>query len=292
MTHPGTLELDLVNVHGEPLDDRVGLRLRHRLLSDEKRIDNVVADRTIRIHDLRVEPQGLYALEVRPRNYFAVSRFVTIRPGEATRITVPLPIDPDRVGHVAFPPYEELDARLTGVLARSARVRGHDGLSGHDLYEALDPVNRAGLLNIAAKSLVTPFAGGRDLLDHITLLDIRGDRCFAQVPGRLRQDVEHAGSGELFRAVPGGLHEPPPGFSRVGSFKTRDAYGNLQLTFFRQADEWVADVDIDDAAGLEHVFQVVRNSLRRAPTHPYCIHQILVGYQQLDPGYRLQPLES
>ncbi|HEX6176135.1 MAG TPA: hypothetical protein VF089_19165 [Candidatus Binatia bacterium] len=46
--------------------------------------------------------------------------------------------------------------------------------------------------------------------------------------------------------------------------------------------------DIDDAAGLEHVFQVVRNRLSGSPTHPYNIHEILVGHQKLDPGYRFQ----
>jgi hypothetical protein len=61
----------------------------------------------------------------------------------------------------------------------------------------------------------------------------------------------------------------------------------LQLTFFVKGDEWVADIDIDDAGGLEHVFQVLRNKLSGRPTHPYNIHEILVKFQQLDPGYRL-----
>jgi hypothetical protein len=50
----------------------------------------------------------------------------------------------------------------------------------------------------------------------------------------------------------------------------------------------VADIDIDDAAGLEHVFQVLRNKLSGKPTHPYNIHEILVGFQHLDPGYTFQ----
>ncbi len=51
-------------------------------------------------------------------------------------------------------------------------------------------------------------------------------------------------------------------------------------------DECVVNVDIDDAAGLEHVFQVLRNTLSGRPTHPYDIHEILVSYQRLDPGYQ------
>lgn len=288
MPHAGILELELVDVHGEPIGDRVDIHLRHRVLSDERRIEDVAAAQVLRVTGLRTEPQGLYALEVRPRNFLPVSRFVTLAASGTTRLRVPLPIDPDGVGRVEFPAYESLDARLTGVLERSGEVRGHAGRAGRALYDALDPVDKAGLLNIAVKSLVTPFAGGGDLLDHITLLEIRGDRCFARVPSRLRDTVGEDAT-DAFRPVGGALHDPPTGFTRAGSFKTRDAYGNLQLTFFQNASSWMADVDIDDAAGLDHVFQVVRNSLRKAPTHPYCIHEILVAYQQLDPGYRLIP---
>jgi len=85
--------------------------------------------------------------------------------------------------------------------------------------------------------------------------------------------------------VSGALHHPPTGFAEAGSFKTPDHYGNLCLTFFMKGDDCVADIDIDDAGGLEHAFQVLRNKLSGHPTHPYNIHEILVGYQQLDPGY-------
>jgi hypothetical protein len=76
---------------------------------------------------------------------------------------------------------------------------------------------------------------------------------------------------DILRAVDGSLHEPPDGLTPAGSFKTRDAFGNLQLTFFNSASTCVADVDIDDAAGLGHVFQVARNHLRESDTslqHP------------------------
>lgn len=85
----------------------------------------------------------------------------------------------------------------------------------------------------------------------------------------------------------GSLHHPPAGFDRAGSFKTEDRYGNLQITFFVRGDEWLADIDIDDAAGLEHVFQVVHNAVTGRPTHPYDIHEILIAWQQTDPGDEL-----
>jgi len=84
------------------------------------------------------------------------------------------------------------------------------------------------------------------------------------------------------------LHHQPAGFTHAGSFKTQDHYGNLQLTFFTNGTDWVADIDIDNANGLEHVFQVLHNQLTGKPTHPYSIHDILVAYQKLDPAYELE----
>jgi hypothetical protein len=75
----------------------------------------------------------------------------------------------------------------------------------------------------------------------------------------------------------------------AGSFKTGDLFGNLQVTLFQNDAQCRADIDIDDAAGLGHVFQVARNHLTGEPTHPYNIQQILIAHQHLDPGYRLVP---
>jgi hypothetical protein len=89
----------------------------------------------------------------------------------------------------------------------------------------------------------------------------------------------------LFHEADDSLHHPPVGFERAGSFKTDDRYGNLQVSFFAKNDQWRADIDIDDASGLGHVFQVMRNFLTGRPTHPFDIHQILLLHQRLDPGY-------
>jgi hypothetical protein len=47
------------------------------------------------------------------------------------------------------------------------------------------------------------------------------------------------------------------------------------------------DADIDDAQGIEHVFQVIRPILTGKNTNPYDVHEILLGYQKIDPMYRL-----
>jgi hypothetical protein len=168
-------------------------------------------------------------------------------------------------------------------------VHGHEQLDGRTLYGALADAAKAGLLNIAKKSLTMPFKNGTDLLHDITILDIRGDRCFVEVPRGLKAQMIDLVEADHFRPVNGTLHEPPRGFVAAGSFKTADAFGNLQMTFFQAADRVVADIDIDDAAGLGHVFQVMRNHISGQPTHPYNIHQILVHHQHLDPGYNLTP---
>jgi hypothetical protein len=288
MSLGGRLELEFVDVRGARLDDTVDIRLRHHTLRDRRTVDRHDASRPLTITELHTEPQGLYVLEVIPGCYWPVSRFVTIPATGALRQIITLPIRPDRA-HPEFPAFEQLDDRVRGVLERSRQVRGHEQLEGRALYHALPDSAKAGLLNIAKKSLTMPFKNGTDLLHDITILDIRGDRCFVEVPRGLKSQMIDLVEADHFRPVNGTLHEPPRGFVAAGSFKTPDAFGNLQMTFFQAADRVVADIDIDDAAGLGHVFQVMRNHITGQPTHPYTIHQILVHHQHLDPGYNLTP---
>jgi hypothetical protein len=288
MARAGRLELEITDVHGTRITEPVDIFLRHQVLHDQLRVDNVDATRVIAIPDLRTEPQGLYTLEINAPSYRPVTRFVTIPSSGSKREQVTLPIRHDRAKAI-FPTYAELDERVRGLLERSGNVRGHEGLTGSALWDALSDVARAGLLNIAKKSLATAFKDGADLLPHVTLLDALGDRCYVEVPRALIEQMPTLVDGDLFRAVNGALHKAPPPLVPAGSFKTFDAFGNLQLTFFQSDAQCRADVDIDDAAGIGHVFQVARNHLTGQPTHPFNIHQILIAHQHLDPGYRLVP---
>jgi hypothetical protein len=284
----GRLELQFNDVRGERIQDTVSIRLRHHMLHERRHVDDHDASRQLTVSELRTEPQGLYILEVLAKCYWPVSRFVTIPASGTLRETITLPIRPDHA-QAQFPDYAELDERVRAVLERSGQVLGHDGLSGRALYQALPDEAKAGLLNIAKKSLTTPFKNGADLLQHITVREIRGDRCFVDLPRDVKSQMADLVEADLFRAVNGSLHDPPGGFEAAGSFKTLDAFGNLQMTFFEGHGGVVADIDIDDAGGLGHVFQVMRNHLTGSPTHPYNIHQILVQHQHLDPGYQLRP---
>ncbi len=284
----GRLELDIVDVHGFHLTEPADVLVRHHSLHEQRRAPSADASRTIVIDGLRTEPQGLHVLEIATRSYHRFRQFVTIPSTGIRHETAVLPIRADKARGL-FPSYDALDERVKGVLERSTSVRGHEGLSGRALYDALREVPKAGLLNIAKKSLVTTFKNGGDLLPKITLLDAVGDRCFVEVPSALPDQMLDLVDDDLFKAVNGALHEAPPGFAPSGSYKTPDDFGNLQLTFFRSPGACRADVDIDDAGGLGHVFQVVRNTITGDPTHPFNIHQILMKHQHLDAGYRLVP---
>jgi hypothetical protein len=154
MANAGRLELEFVDVHGMRITEPLDIVLRHRILDDHRRVDNVDGTQLIAITDLRTEPQGLHILRVTAPSYRPVARFVTIPASGVARERVVLPIRHDRARAV-FPSYDEVDQRVRGLLERSRTVRGHEGLTGRALYDSLSDVARAGLLNIAKKSHAT-----------------------------------------------------------------------------------------------------------------------------------------
>lgn len=288
MAETGRLELEVVDVRGRRLTEPVTIELRHQRLNDLRRAKDVNASAPIGIDGLRRDPQGLYELHLFASSYHPVGRFITVPASGTLQLTIKMPIVAERAQGI-FPPYETLDERIRGVLERSTNVKSHEGLSGKTLYDRLTDREKGGLLNIATKSFVTKFSNGGELLPHLTINEIRGDRCFVSVPEALVDQMPTLVEDHAFHPVNGSLHEPPAGFSPAGSYKTFDPFGNLQLTFFKDGTACVADVDIDDAAGFGHVFQVLRNSITKEPTHPYNIMQILLEAQKLDAGYSLVP---
>ena len=284
------LQLELLNVYGKFLGEKVDVILRHQVLNETVKA-SVNATNKIQITGLRGAPQGLYRIEIDPPSYQYVSQFVPMKASGITPLSLTFPIDPGKVKKVNFPAFASklVSDDLRTLLENSDKVFSFEGKKGKELYDALDDIRRAGMLNIAAKTAATPLTNGRTVLSYIQRLsEIRGDPFFCAVPRELREETKNSVAEGLFDPADQSQHHPPEGFSHAGSFKTPDHYGNLQLTFFMRGDECVADIDIDDANGLEHIFQVLRNKLSGNPTHPYNIHEILVGYQHLDPGYTFQ----
>jgi hypothetical protein len=281
------LQLSLRDVHGEPIKESALVRLRNLSSSAVKQVQGNPG-RTLSIRGLKGRPKGLYVVEVDPPGYLSSSKFIEVQASGITQAEMVFAVDASRVRDVSLPAYADLPAEARAMLENSTRVRGFEGLSGQTLYEAFDDIRCAGLLNVIAKTRVTASTPGQSVLSQLAeLLDLRGDRCFCVVPQSLRDDTKNAALAGLFKAVDGGLHHFDDGFSEAGSFKTPDSYGNLQLTFFASADRWVADIDIDDAGGIGHLFQVIRNEVKNRTTHPYDIQQILLRHQSLDPMYRL-----
>ncbi|MEO8126916.1 MAG: hypothetical protein ABJF23_17115 [Bryobacteraceae bacterium] len=293
MAADGKLNLEIMDVHGVRLHERVDINLFNQGLAERLVLRAVDASKKIVISNLRSGPEGLYRIEIDPPSFLPVNRFVTIPSGRAGELTVTCPVDPNKVVRVDFSPYESLKPEPTRVLESSNAVLGFPGSAGKGLFGALDDLRKAGMMNIFAKSLRTRYPSGKSVVDYVaSLREVRQDRFFVNVSQELRDETMNSVSTGFFHPVSASLHSPPEGFTGAGSFKTADSYGNLQLTFWQRAAEWVADIDIDDAAGLEHIFQVVRNSLSGRPTHPYDIHEILLAYQEIDPGYDLVLYET
>ena len=240
---------------------------------------------------VEVEPSELYRIRVFPSRYRPVGRFQRAAAEGTRTVELLCPIHPDRVTAVDFPDYASLPDDLKRVLGAS-HVEGFEGAQGQALYDALDQGQRAGLLNLQEKMESTRLLNGRSCWNYVIgLYRVRGDRVFVDVTNEFRDAVKNAEVAGLFEAADDSLHTPPPGYSRAGSFKTFDPFGNLQLSFFASDAaplRFKVDADIDDARGIGHFFQVLRNFLSGEATHPYDIHEILVATQQLNPGYVLR----
>jgi hypothetical protein len=293
------LTLRFLNAARRPLDDQVDVDIT-RVRTNERvvRVRNHDGRRKLAVKDLT--PGETYIVRSFPMRHRPVSRFATAATGNKTNeVELCSPLDPQRVAEVHFPEYSRLDAALRGVLERSTLERDAglaalapvaDTSPGQFLYESLTRIERAGLLNLFCKMSNTPLG---DLTTWAYLTDIyrlRGDRIFANVQLEFRDRVKNAVAGGGFVEVDGSLHTPPRGFSAAGSFKSRDLYGNLQLTFFASEAaplKFRVDADIDDAAGIEHAFQVLDHWITQEQTHPFDIHQILTFHQRLDVGYTL-----
>ncbi len=284
-----TLNLELTTATGTDLNDFVRVEL-FSIQGSQRYQNNVAIARRLSIQGIDASPTNIYRVLIMPTNYRIMQFFQMLADGQ-TKTSDPLrcPVDPGRVMDIQAPPFDDLDARLKNALLNSAVPRfvdpGGRYITGAELYAALGrtPRLKASLLNIATKSAATPLRDGKSCLEHYTgLIRIEQDRFFARTTAAL---FEEAHNSPLFHSAGEALHDPVPGYRLVGSYKTFDRYGNLQLTFQRSAaGDYVVDVDIDDAQGVQHIFQVLRNAVT-GPTDPYDIHDILIADQNLNPGY-------
>lgn len=282
------LRLNFYDASLERISDSMRIRLEHIVLHRNYEIEGTTNPTELTIEHLEAGHGGRYVLWVNPDRYRSMFRIIRISESEENEEHIVLAIDPKSVREARFPEYEELSPQLIKILERSS-IPPYKKLSGVDLYNALhfEPLKKAGLFNLYAKMIATLFGNGRTVFSYIEgLTGIRGDRIFARVQQELRDEVINSCADGLFHEVIGTLHAPSSSFEVVDSFKTPEAYGNLQLTFSCKPEtlELFVEAYIDEAGGIQSIFQVAEP---RSVTHPYDIHQILLHYQKINPGYAL-----
>ncbi|MBN2030186.1 hypothetical protein JW824_08060 [bacterium] len=287
MSDGGKLILYLRDVYGSKLNGRLDIHLQHTILQSESRVARDV--RPSMRNTLSGLVPGIYRVSIFPTRYRPIRFFTMVQDGQTKKETRTLPVDPEKVTGIQAPEFADLPDDLKHVLNHS-EVESYPDKKGEYLYLSFDHIQKAGLLNIYHKMHATSFQNGRNCFSFvISLIRVRGDRFFARVSVDFRDEVKNSLSDHLFHEADDSLHNPPVGYSRAGSFKTQDQYGNLQLSFFLKNDslDFMIDADIDNAAGILHCFQVIQHHLTGEGTHPYDIHEILVQHQKLDPGYKL-----
>src|SRR5687767_14460745 len=184
------LQLELVDVYGKPLAEKVDIILRHQVLSETMKASKP-ANKQVLIGGLRGAPQGLYKLEIDPPSYQYVAQFVNMNPSGTTTASFQFPIDPGKVMRVNLQAYASLTAELQTLLENSDKVLAFEGKKGKPLYDALDDIRKAGMMNIVAKTENTPLTNGRTVFSYIQKLnEIRGDRFFCVVPRELREETK------------------------------------------------------------------------------------------------------
>jgi hypothetical protein len=275
----------LTDAAGNDLNDSVTIDL-YSLQTSKQYQHTTHVKRSLLVNGIDATGGPTYRVMVTPANHRILQFFVMPHEGKAVEHAARVPVNPAKVLSIDAPPFDALPPKAQEILAAAEVPEFQDGagsfLQGEPLYAAIDrlPLLKACFLNIAAKSASIQLQDGRTCLDHyLGLMRLNQDRLFIPTTAAL---VEEMAQSNAFHAVSPALHLPLAGYHMVASYKTFDHYANLQLTFQRRGeagDDYVADVDIDDAQGIEHAFQVIRNSVT-GPTNPYDIHEILL---QQDP---------
>src|SRR5919197_5648691 len=101
----GKLRLQVLDVYGEPVAERVDVFMKNQTLSDAPVFRDLDVSSTRVLAGLNVFPWGRYRLEVDALSYHTVSRFVSIPPNGNGEAIVTLPVNPKKVVRGEFPPF-------------------------------------------------------------------------------------------------------------------------------------------------------------------------------------------
>jgi len=127
MAQNGKLRLELLDVYGKRLQEKVDIFLRNLHLSHAPVFRNKDASRIIQINDLHTGgQQNVYQISVDPPSYHPVSRFVTIKSSGTTELSMPFPVDIKKIVDVTFPTFPNLLKDLRAILTNSPSVLGFE----------------------------------------------------------------------------------------------------------------------------------------------------------------------
>jgi hypothetical protein len=279
--------VNLKDVKGQTIKDRVELKFYNQRAESLNQLFSVEFNRRPRtLPDVPAFPFGLAEVFINVRKYRYKSIFVNVPAGKGkgNLIDEVFFVEPGQVKPV-FPDFADIKTKRKW--APLWRVLQRSRVTSASAWNELENQQKAGLFNLYAKMQREVVNGGRSVFSFVDkITDFLPARVFAMVQKTLHDPVRDYGKG--FHMVSGALHDFGEGWNLMDSFKTFDAAGNLQLTFAQNAaGDLKADIDIDDHQGIEHAADVLKHKITGKDTHPYDIHEILIYFQGLDPGYEL-----
>jgi hypothetical protein len=285
--------VDFKDIYGKTITDKVEIKIYNTQLQTLKDVYSVsFKGKPETLAQVPAFPTGHAQMIVTPTKYRFKQRFINVQAGETNKITEYFFVDPDRANPHPIE-YADLAAKSYGE--ELLRILKKSGI-GAAVWNQLDKRNRATILNLSAKMSKETIKNGSKLITLVQSIDRtwldkkHRERIYAQVEKELLPAVR--AYPQLYFSVNGGMHHFPPGgwvsVKPPDSFKTlRDSAGNIQLTFAEKEGDNLADIDLDDHKGLEHVADVLKHKFSGKDTDPYDIQQVLWFAQQLDAEYRL-----
>jgi hypothetical protein len=284
--------VNLKDVHGQTITDEVEITFyNQKVQSFNQRFNVKFKGAPAVLPGVPAFPTGLAEVFIKPKRYRYKSIFINVVGGEQNSINEDLFVDPDKARPTLMD-FADLKAKLYG--ADLLRVLEKSGIK-KAAWDALDKRNRATILNLSAKMFHDKLKNGDAVITNVEsivqkLLDKNHrERVYAIVNSNLLGTLRKF--PEQYRSVSGSLHKFFDDWTAVSdqnSFKSRNNAGNIQFTFATNpANGSLADIDLDDHTGIKHAADVLKHKITGANTNPYDLHQILIYFQGIDPGYRL-----
>jgi hypothetical protein len=294
----GALQIEITDLRGNPLNDMVTVALTPVSVNDAgspmATPPTALAGTSINVNGIQCFGAGTaYTVSVSANHFQTVPFIKIIHEGANSADPVRLPVNPAKVVGLSTPAYETLPAHLQEILTASQLIDYRPDpannptvfLQGKDLYDAMHPLQKACLLNIAKKASDVATTG--NCFPGIgAIMRLDQDRFFAKADPALFTTTSQS---SLFAPASDLLHTPLPFYNKHSSFKSKDPHGNIQLTFMVHSvtGDFAVDVDIDEAQGFGHALELIRN-IFQGLTNPYQVREVLILANSdflLDPGY-------